>query len=378
MSSAGEAERPCVVFTGGGTGGHVYPGIAVIEELRKRLDCRVVWIGSGKEVERKAVEDAGVEFFSVPSGKLRRELTLKNLADAFRVAAGFLASRKLLKELKPAYLFSKGGYVSVAPCLAAASLGIPYCTHESDVSPGLATRINARKASAILLSWEASLAFLGEKRRARARVFGNPVRASIRQGDAARGRAWLGFTEKLPVVLVLGGSQGARQVNDLVASALPALEGVVAVAHQAGPGNPPIRPADHGYKGFEFVHCELADLYAAADIVVGRAGAGTIGESSAAGKPMVLIPLAGYGSRGDQVENARMLEQAGAARMLLGETATPDTLARALKDLASSEDARKRMAEVARAIAKPDAASAIAEYLYRLVRPSDGTSGGTA
>jgi len=355
----------CIAFTGGGTGGHVYPGLAVIEALKERWSGRIVWIGSGKEVERAAVEAAGVEFFSVPSGKLRRSLSLRNVGDAFKVAAGYLASRRLLKRLKPLVLFSKGGYVSVAPCLAASSLGIPYYTHESDLSPGLATRMNARKASGIVLSWEASLAFLSGEQRKRALVAGNPVRKAIQRGDAARGRSWLGFADNVPVVLVLGGSQGARQVNELIEAILPALSGKAAVAHQTGAGNAPIRAADAGYKGFEFVHGELADLMAAADIIVGRAGAGTIWESSANGKPMVLIPLAGYGTRGDQVENARLLEAAGAAIALVGDEATPARLLEAVLTLAGSPAKRSAMAAAARQAARPGAAAVIAEYLLK-------------
>jgi UDP-N-acetylglucosamine--N-acetylmuramyl-(pentapeptide) pyrophosphoryl-undecaprenol N-acetylglucosamine transferase len=357
------ADRPCIAFTGGGTGGHVYPGLAVIEALRERWSGRIVWIGSGKEVERAAVEAAGVEFFSVPSGKLRRSLSPRNVADAFKVAAGYFASRRLLKRLKPLVLFSKGGYVSVAPCLAASSLGIPYFTHESDVSPGLATRINARKAGGIVLSWEASLAFLSEEQKERALVAGNPVRKAMQSGDAGRGRAWLGFADTLPVLLVLGGSQGARQVNDLINAILPELQGKAAVAHQTGAGNAPLRAADGGYKGFEFVHGELPDLMAAADIIVGRAGAGTVWESSANGKPMVLIPLAGYGTRGDQVENARLLEKAGAAIALVGDDAAPAKLLAAVLELAGSPERRAAMAAAARKAAKPGAAGLIADYV---------------
>jgi UDP-N-acetylglucosamine--N-acetylmuramyl-(pentapeptide) pyrophosphoryl-undecaprenol N-acetylglucosamine transferase len=357
------ADGPCIAFTGGGTGGHVYPGLAVIEALRERWSGRIVWIGSGKEVERAAVEAAGVEFFSVPSGKLRRSLSLRNVADAFKVAAGYVASRRLLKRLKPLVLFSKGGYVSVAPCLAASSLGIPYYTHESDVSPGLATRINARKASGIVLSWEASLAYLSDGQKNRALVAGNPVRKAMQSGDAARGRSWLGFADTLPVVLVLGGSQGARQVNDLMQAILPALAGKAAVAHQTGAGNAPLRAADAGYKGFEYVHGELADLMAAADIIVGRAGAGTVWESSANGKPMVLIPLAGYGTRGDQVENARLLENAGAAIALVGDDAVPARLQAAVLELAGAPERRAAMAAAAREAARPGAAGLIADYV---------------
>jgi len=353
----------CIAFTGGGTGGHVYPGLAVIERLREHWEGRIVWIGSGKEVERSAVEAAGVEFFSIPSGKLRRSLSFRNLTDIFKIIAGYSAARKLLAELAPVLVFSKGGYVSVPPCMAAVSLGIPVFTHESDLTPGLATRLNAKRADRILVSWEKTLEYLPAGQRAKAVVTGNPVRAAIGRGDRAKGLAWLGFDTGLPVVLVLGGSQGARQVNELIAAILPGLNGLARVAHQTGPGHAPCRPADAGYKGFEFVRGEMADVLAAADIIVGRAGAGTLWEGAAAGKPMIFIPLAGSGSRGDQVDNAEMLAASGAAVCLTGTAATPEALLKALLPLTGSLEKRNKMASAAQKTARPDAASAIADLM---------------
>lgn len=357
----------CIVFTGGGSGGHVYPGLAVIEQLQETWNGRIVWIGSGKEVERQAVESAGIEFMTIPSGKLRRSLSLKNVRDAFRVLAGFFAAISLLRRLKPAMVFSKGGYVSVPPCMAAALLGIPVFTHESDLSPGLATRINAGRAELILVSWQKTLEYLPEQQRAKAVVVGNPVRAIIGKGDPARGRAWLGFNSKLPVVLALGGSQGASQINELVQAMLPAMSGKALVAHQTGAGHPSCRPADAGYHGFEYVHDEMPDLLAAADIIIGRAGAGTLWEGAASGKPLVFVPLAGNASRGDQVQNAEMMAEAGAAICLTGEDATAEALTSALLALLDSTARRSTMAAAAKVMAKPDAASTIASLIARRV-----------
>ncbi len=326
-----------IAFTGGGTGGHIYPGLAVIEALRGRWDGRIVWIGSSKDSDRRAVEGAGVEYFSIPSGKLRRSFSLENAVDGFRVLAGYLAARRLLSELQPELLFSKGGYVSVPPCAAAAALGIPVFTHESDLTPGLATRLNARRAERILVSYEKTRGLLPEAARGRAVVVGNPVRAAIRRGDRARGRALLGAPEGLPVVFFLGGSQGARQVNELVAAALPALTKAAFVVHQTGEaqsGSGLVGSAGHEcdaaskgrYKPFAYLRDEMPDVLAAADLVVGRSGAGTLWECAALGKPMLLVPLCGSGTRGDQVDNARLFVEAGAAAMLLGPAATPDAL----------------------------------------------------
>jgi UDP-N-acetylglucosamine--N-acetylmuramyl-(pentapeptide) pyrophosphoryl-undecaprenol N-acetylglucosamine transferase len=357
----------CIAFTGGGTGGHVYPGLAVIGKLRESYDGRIVWIGSGKAVERQAVEAAGVEFLSIPSGKLRRSLSLENLVDVFKVIAGFFHARHLLHELGPDLLFSKGGYVSVPPCLAAASLKIPFFTHESDLSPGLATKINARNASHIFLGWEKTLETIPDSWKSRTSVSGNPVRAAITRGDPAAGRAWLGFDKDLPIVLVLGGSQGARQINELIAALLPGLGTLARVAHQTGPDNAPCRPDDASYKSFEFVHGELPDLLAAADLVIGRAGAGTIAECAAAGKPMLLVPLTGA-TRGDQVENARLLKQQGAAQVFEGPEARPDAVLAALQALLDNPGRRSAMAAAARKATGGNAAETIATAILKYIK----------
>jgi UDP-N-acetylglucosamine--N-acetylmuramyl-(pentapeptide) pyrophosphoryl-undecaprenol N-acetylglucosamine transferase len=359
--------QACIAFTGGGTGGHIYPGIAVIECLRESFEGQIVWIGSGKPIERQAVESAGIEFLPIPSGKLRRTLSLSNVSDAFRTAAGFIASRHILRDLRPALLFSKGGYVSVPPCLAAASLGIPFFTHESDLSPGLATRLNARKAAAILLGWEETLQHVPESWRSRAIVTGNPVRAALRKGDAAVGKAWLGFPDDGPIVLVLGGSQGARQINDLVNGILPSMRGKARIAHQTGPDNEARSGNDPWYRSFNFAHTELADIMAAADIIVGRAGAGTISEAVAAGKSLILVPLTGA-TRGDQVENARLLERHGAAMVLEGREAVPAALQSTIQALLASTEARRNLTTRAAGLVRADAAGYIAQLILERLR----------
>jgi UDP-N-acetylglucosamine--N-acetylmuramyl-(pentapeptide) pyrophosphoryl-undecaprenol N-acetylglucosamine transferase len=363
--------RATIVFTGGGSGGHVYPGLAVADALRDRgFSGRMAWIGSKKEADREAVEADGIEFFAVPSGKLRRELSVKNAADAFRVLAGFAAARRILKELEPRFLLSKGGYVSVPPCAAAASLGIPYFTHESDLTPGLATRLNAPRAEAVLLSYEETRALLPAATRDRAVVAGNPVRAAIRRGDAVRGRALIGAAAELPVLLFLGGSQGARQINELVAVALPRLTGEAFVVHQTGPDARPISANASmagRYRAFAYIRDEMPDILAAADLVVGRAGAGTLWESAALAKPMLLIPLCGSGTRGDQVDNAALFARAGAAVSLVGPEATPDRLVVEALRLLGDRGRLSKAGAAARALAGRDAATEIADLILKRI-----------
>lgn len=353
----------CIAFTGGGTGGHIFPGLAIIEQLKTLTDARIVWIGSSKPLERAAVESFGIEFFSIPSGKLRRSFSIKNAMDFFRVLSGFFAAKALLKKLKPLLLFSKGGYVSVPPCYAAASLGIPVFTHESDLSPGLATRLNAKKAQKVFLSWENSKRFFPESFENKILVSGNPIRESLKKGDAVAGRAWLGFDNSLPVILVLGGSQGAVQVNKLIEAVLPELKGKARIAHQYGDGNNAIAAQSEFYNGFSFVKNEIADLYAAADIIIGRSGAGTICEGAALAKPMIFIPLAGRGTRGDQVENAAFMEAANAAISLTGQNASKEGLLSALAELLDSATKRKAMGANAAGLVKADASFTIATVI---------------
>ena len=369
------AATPLIAFTGGGTGGHIYPGLAVIQALRaKGFGGRIVWIGSRKDLDRGIVEKEGIEYFAVPSGKLRRSLTLKNLVDAFRVAAGFVASRRLLASLKPALLFSKGGYVSVPPCRAAASLGIPYFTHESDTSPGLATRLNAGKAAKILLSWPKTASMLGTSLRDRVAIVGNPVRPSLFLGDAERGRKILGAPENLPIVFFVGGSQGSRQVNEIVRAIRPQLEGKAFLAHQTGkdlfdPAGNAQKPGC--YTALPYIGEEMSDILAASTIVAGRAGAGTVWESAALGKPMVLIPLAGAGTRGDQVENAEMAEKAGAGICLGSEKASPENTLAAILDYLGNPSARDEARKAGLTLASvksEDGASALsADYIADLI-----------
>jgi len=358
-----------IAFTGGGTGGHIYPGLAVASELKKELsgtEFRLFWIGSSAGMDRSLVEEAGIEFFGIPSGKLRRYFSMKTVVDFFKVIAGFFAARKILKKEKAVLLFSKGGFVSVPPCAAAASLNIPVFTHESDFSPGLATKINARfasrKSGRIFTAYEETSAFLHEAARDRVTVCGNPVRAAFRAADAAKGRAFLKAGENARILLVLGGSQGAREINELVRAALPELTEIYTVVHQIGPNQFWDLNETERYKPYPYIKEEMPDIMAAAEIVLGRSGAG-IWEWAVSGKPMILIPLTGSGTRGDQVENARYFEKAGAAQVLTGEDVNPQAFINAVKSLAHNTEKREAMAKASLKIGERDGAGIIARTL---------------
>jgi UDP-N-acetylglucosamine--N-acetylmuramyl-(pentapeptide) pyrophosphoryl-undecaprenol N-acetylglucosamine transferase len=273
--------------------------------------------------------------------------------------------------VKPTLLFSKGGFVSVPPCAAAASLGIPVFTHESDYSPGLATKLNSRWAERILTAYPSTVEGLPTAARMRAALSGNPVRSAFFAADAARGRAFLGIGPDERVLLVLGGSQGARQVNDLIAAALPDLTARYVVVHQTGKDADQLPESSARYRRFEYIREELPDILAAAELVVGRAGAGTVWEAAAAGKPMLLVPLAGSGTRGDQVENAAYFQRIGAARSLTGTDASPDSFRVQALRIADDSALRSSMAAAAVQVGTGDAAEAIARMIVERMEGLD-------
>lgn len=357
-----------IAFTGGGTGGHIYPGLAVAAELKKLLSDRefqLFWIGSSAHLDRSLVEEAGIKFFNIPSGKLRRYFSLRTFADFFKVIGGYFAARKILKKQKTLFLFSKGGFVSVPPCMAAASLGIKVFTHESDFSPGLATKINARYAvrtkGRIFIAYEETERFFRKAFRDHITVSGNPVRSVFHNADAAKGRAFLGVDEDERILLVLGGSQGAVEINELIRAVLPELTKIYTVVHQTGPNLTWDIPASKRYKPFPYIKDEMPHVMATAELVMGRSGAG-IWEWAVLGKPMLLIPLRGSGTRGDQVENANYFRRAGAAQEL-GENITPWALISAVNSFAQDVEKRKNMSAASAKIGERDGSVIIAREL---------------
>jgi UDP-N-acetylglucosamine--N-acetylmuramyl-(pentapeptide) pyrophosphoryl-undecaprenol N-acetylglucosamine transferase len=362
-----------IAFAGGGTGGHIYPGLAVIANLKKIFPCRVFWIGASMGMDRAIVEEAGIEFYGIPAGKLRRYFSLKNIADIFRVLAGCLAARKILVREKPALLVSKGGVVSVPPCAAAYTLRIPVFTHESDFSPGLATRINLRFAEKVFTAFRETSGLLPPAARGRSVYAGNPIRPEFRDADAKSGRAFLGIEGEDPILLVLGASLGARQINCLVRECLPRLIERFIVVHQTGPGAAWDIPASGRYKPYPFIRAEMPHVIAAAALVICRSGAGTIWECASLGKPMILIPLAGSGTRGDQVENARYLEEKGAALVLPGDVKAEDVAA-AAERLSGDAGTRAKMAAAALEFAALDGGRLIAETIVAYFSPNQEES----
>jgi UDP-N-acetylglucosamine--N-acetylmuramyl-(pentapeptide) pyrophosphoryl-undecaprenol N-acetylglucosamine transferase len=370
-----------IALTGGGTGGHIYPGIAVLEALKtlgatRGLELRFFWIGSRNSMDRSIVEEAGVSFYGIPAGKLRRYLSVKNIPDFFRVLSGFFAARRILKKERPSALFSKGGFVSVPPCAAAWSLGIPVFTHESDLSPGLATRINARFARRIFIAYAETAPYLG-KYASRVKVSGNPVRGAFFHAGREKGRALLGLSDKKPVLLVLGGSQGALEINELTSSWLPELVSCFTVVHQTGT-RWEVPPASESYRPFQYIKDDMPQVLAAADLVLARSGAGTLWECAVLGRPMVLIPLRGSGTRGDQVENAELFRKAGAALVLMPEELRNGQGLSRVLELSKDPEKLNAMAACSLKMGRADGASFIAgDLLCSLGQDAQDQYGGS-
>jgi len=317
-----------IVLTGGGTAGHVVPHLALLPELRSR-GWDVSYLGSAG-IEKELALRAGIPFHQISVGKLRRYFSWRNFSDLFKVAWGLLQSLAVLLRLRPDVVFSKGGFVSVPVAVAARLLGIPVVAHESDVTPGLANRMIVPFATRILYSFPESAQHLPSKK---AVLVGTPVRAELFRGERGRGFDLCGFSqeETKPVVLIMGGSQGATKINNAVSAALPRLLERYRIIHLAGRGKL-TGAVTSGYKVFDFVSGELADLLAASEFVVSRSGANSIFELLALKKPMLLIPLE-EGSRGDQIVNAKSFHKKGWANTLSERSLSTDNLIGALAKL---------------------------------------------
>ena len=319
-----------IVLTGGGTAGHVTPNIALIPKL-KEAGYKISYIGSYDGMERKLIEDLGIPYYGISSGKLRRYFDPKNFSDPFRVVKGYFEAKKLLKKLKPNVVFSKGGFVSVPVVLAAKACKVPALIHESDMTPGLANKLCIPSAAKVCCNFPETVKCLPENK---AVLTGTPIRQELLSGDAREGLKFCGFNAAKPVILVIGGSLGSVAVNHAVRSILPELLKDFQVIHLCGKDKLDASlNGTEGYVQFEYIKDELPDLFAAADLIISRAGANSICEILALRKPNILIPLSAAASRGDQILNANSFKKHGYSAVLMEEDITPETLLAAVRDL---------------------------------------------
>ena len=312
------------------------PNLALIPSLKER-GYDIHYIGSYQGIEKKLIEDANIPYSGISSGKLRRYFDLRNFSDPFRVIKGYEEACKLLKELKPDVVFSKGGFVAVPVVMAARHRHIPAIIHESDMTPGLANKLCIPSAQKVCCNFPETLQYLPEEK---AVLTGSPIRAELLKGDRLAGLQYAHLSAEKPVILVIGGSLGSVTVNQAVRTLLPRLLPHFQVVHICG--------KDHldesligtsGYVQFEYVDAPLKHLFAIADLVISRAGANSICEILALRKPNILIPLSAAASRGDQILNASSFAKQGFSTMLEEEALTDDTLYQAISSTYENRDA---------------------------------------
>lgn len=311
-----------IVLTGGGTAGHVTPNIALLPQL-KEAGYEVSYIGSYSGIEKKLMEDLDVPYYGISSGKLRRYFDLKNFTDPFRVLKGFSQAKKLIKQINPDIVFSKGGFVAVPVVIAADKCNIPVIIHESDMTPGLANRLCQKHALKVCCNFPETVKLIPDGKGV---LTGTPIRSELLHGDKAAGLRLCGFNTSKPILMVIGGSLGALHINEAIRGILSRLLEKFQIIHVCGKGKIDASFNNTtGYCQFEYVNEELKDLFAAADVVVSRAGANVICELLAMRKPNLLIPLPADASRGDQLLNAASFKKQGFSAVL-EEEAMSDTL----------------------------------------------------
>lgn len=325
-----------IILTGGGTAGHVTPNIALLPGL-KELGYDIHYIGSYNGIEKKLIEQFGIPYHGISSGKLRRYFSMQNFTDPFRVLRGFGEAKKLIKSLKPDVIFSKGGFVSVPVVIAGKQCHVPTIIHESDMTPGLANRLAIPSATKVCCNFPETLNHLPKEK---AVLTGSPIRQELLTGDRGAALKFCGLTADKPVILIIGGSLGSVIVNNAVRKVLPELLKNFQVIHLCGKDKVDASLKDlKGYIQFEYIQDELKDLFALADIVISRAGANAICELLALHKPNLLIPLSANASRGDQILNARSFERQGYSIVLEEEELNDSTLLDAIKKLYQEKDA---------------------------------------
>ncbi|MCD8121670.1 MAG: undecaprenyldiphospho-muramoylpentapeptide beta-N-acetylglucosaminyltransferase [Clostridiales bacterium] len=316
-----------IVLTGGGTAGHVTPNLALLPSLQER-GYEIHYIGSYSGIEKKLIEAVGIPYDGISSGKLRRYFDWKNFSDPFRVVKGYAEARSLLKKYHPDVVFSKGGFVAVPVVLAAKHFHIPTIIHESDMTPGLANKICIPSAAKVCCNFPETVPYLPEDK---AVLTGSPIRRELLEGDRLTGLQFTHLSGAKPIILVIGGSLGAIHINTAIRNLLPRLLEQYQVIHICGKGHLDEdligRP---GYVQYEYVDAPLRHLFAAANLIISRAGANSICEILALRKPNILIPLSAAASRGDQILNARSFEKQGFSTVLEEENMNDETLLEAI------------------------------------------------
>ncbi len=367
-----------IVLTGGVSGGHLFPLVAVTHALREKLrdDVEFLFVGPSGKFGTTTMEEIGVRSKFVLTGKIRRYFSLANLVDPFKVPIGFLQALWHLFWFMPDAVFAKGGSGSVPVVLAAWVYRIPVMLHDSDATAGRANIFLSRFSKRIAIAYPGAKRYFPPDKIA---LTGNPVRPEVLMGDAARARSHFSLPENKPVLFFIGGSLGSRNLNDALARILPELLTSVSVIHQTGEEHfgrvvaeaqsLGIAPdTELGYRPRIFLSGkELGDAYAVSDLVISRAGANSIADAAAYGKPLILVPLS-TAANDEQRLNAYDVAGIGGALVLEEGNLTPHILLSKIQALLQDESGRKTMGEKLRSFYHPDAASLIADGIISMIR----------
>lgn len=319
-----------IIMTGGGSAGHVTPNLALVPKL-KELGYEIQYIGTKDGIERKIIEEEKIKYNIISSGKLRRYFDVKNFTDPFRVVKGVWDAYEIVKKEKPNIVFSKGGFVSVPVVIGAFLNKVPVIAHESDITPGLANKISSVYCTKMCVTFPESLK---NNKNKKAVLTGTPIRDELYSGNKFMGLKICDFKNGKPVLLIIGGSLGSKAINETVRKALNELLLKYNIIHICGKNNLSKKyENENGYKQFEYISKELPHLFAAADIVLSRAGANVIFELLALKKPNLLVPLSTKSSRGDQILNAASFEKSGYSMIIQDENLNKDSLLKNLEEL---------------------------------------------
>ena len=365
-----------IIFTGGGTGGHVFPIIAVCREIRKiRPDFQFYYIGPKDEFGTFLLSREGIKVKTILAGKIRRYWDLnsffQNLLDILKIPIGFLQSFFYVFLLFPDLIFSKGGYGSLSTSLLGWIFLTPIILHESDITPGFSNRLISKVSVEIFVSFPVrEIEYFSFKKMI---SVGNPIRKEILEGSTEEAGELFGLSEGKPIILILGGSQGSQRINDLVLNILPQLLNNFQIIHQTGSKNFKQvetearimiqKPLEKYYHPFPFLNeTELKHALKTSDLVVSRAGSGSIFEIAAVGKPSILIPLP-ESAQNHQIKNAYAYHNSGGCIVIEEKNLTPHFFLERLKYLLSESDELKKMQAAAKKFSRPRAAEIIAGYI---------------
>ncbi|HKV58854.1 MAG TPA: undecaprenyldiphospho-muramoylpentapeptide beta-N-acetylglucosaminyltransferase [Ktedonobacteraceae bacterium] len=370
-----------VLVSGGGTGGHIYPALAIATSLRTQYQAEILFLGSDDGLEKEIVPAAGFALATVKAGKLRRYVSLETVTGVMRVPLGMLSAISIVRKFRADVAFTSGGYVAVPAALASRLNGVPLLMHQQDVPPNLSNRLAAPLATRISVAFADSLPYFPARKTL---LLGNPIRQvmlDVRNTSPQAARAELSLDADLPLLLVTGGSQGARHLNGVVCQALPDLLAHCQVLQISGKDlyNETRAQADslladqdeelrRRYRLVAYLNEEMPLALQAANLVLCRSGASTLSELATLGKPAILVPLSPAVGGSAQQQNAAMFERKQAAIVISNDDLKPEVLVKRVLTLIASNTLLAAMAQAASTFARPDATQDITQELVRIAR----------